>query len=129
MQLCITLLQGQVSGCNCSFCSACRTLVHRIRAATADVHVCCRHNSTEHNQQGVIYTCGSLESSIPLHSASSVAPFFASAASRYFLSVSSAVPFSASCGPRSRVQEEVRMQLPMCMCVVGTIPQNTISKE
>ena len=65
MQLCITLLQGQVSGCNCSFCSACRTLVHRIRAATADVHVCCRHNSTEHNQQGVIYTCGSLESSIP----------------------------------------------------------------
>ena len=111
MQLCITLLQGQVSGCNCSFCSACRTLVHRIRAATADVHVCCRHNSTEHNQQGMIYTCGSLESSIPL------------------LSASSAVLFSASCGPRSRVQEDIRLQLPMCMCVLGTIPQNTISKE
>ena len=129
MQLCITLLQGQVSGCNCSFCSACRTRVHRIRAATADVHVCCRHNSTEHNQQGVIYTCGSLESFIPLRSASSVALFFASAAYRYFLSASSAVRVSASCGPRSRVQEEVRLQLPMCMCVVGTIPQNTTSKE
>ena len=129
MQLCITLLQGQVSGCNCSFCLACRTLVHRIRATTADVHVCCRHNSTEHNQQGVIYTCGSLESYIPLRSAFSAALFFASAASRFFLSASSAIRFSASCGPRSRVQEEVRLQLPMCMCVVGTIPQSTISKE
>ena len=129
MQLCISLLQGQVSGCNSSFRSACRTLVHRIRAATADVHVCCRHNSTEHNQQGVIYTCCSLESSIPLRSASSAALFFASAASRFFLSASSAVRFSASCGPMSGVQEEGRLQLPMCMCVVGTIPGNTISKE
>ena len=129
MQLCISLLQGQVSGCNCSFPSACRPLVHRIRAATADVHVCCRHNSTEHIQQGVIYTCCSLESSIPLRSASCAALFFASAASRSLLSASSAVRFSASCSPRSRVQEEVRLQLPMCMCVVETIPQNTISKE
>ena len=206
MQLCISLLQGQVSGCNCSFCSACRTLVHRITATTADVHVCCRHISTDHNQQGVIYTCGSLESSIPLRSASSAALFFASAASHFFLvcflcpsllcllrtkqqgagggpaatagvyvccrhnstehnqqgviytycslessipllsassaalffasaashfflSASSAFRFSASCGPRSRVQVEVRLQLRMCMCVVGTIPQNTISKE
>ena len=77
----------------------------------------------------MIYTSGSLESSIPLRSASWVALFFASAASRFFLSASSAVRFSASCGPRSRVQEEVWLQLPMCMCVVGTIPQNTISKE
>ena len=97
MQLCISLLQRQVSGCNCSFRSACRTLVHRIRAATADVHVCCRHNSTEHNQQGVIYTCCLLQSSIPLRSASCAALFFASSASRFFLSVSSAVRFSTSC--------------------------------
>ena len=129
MQLCISLLQDQVSGCNCSFRSACRTLVHRIRAATADVHVCCRHNSTQHNQQGVIYTCSPLESSIPLRSASSPALFFASAASRFFLSASSAVRLSASCGPRSRVQVEVQLQLPMCMCVLGTISQNTISKK
>ena len=129
MQLCISLLQGLMSGCNCSFRSACRTLVHGIRAATADMHVCCRHNSTEHNQQGVIYTCCSLESSIPLRSASCAALFFASSASRFFLSASSAVRFSASCGPRSRVQEEVRLQLPMFMCVVGTLRQNTISKE
>ena len=129
MQLCISLLQGQVSGCNCSLRSTCRTLVHRIWAATADVHVCCRHNSTEHNQQGVIYTCCSLESSIPLRSASSAALFFASAASVFLLSASSAIRFSASCGPRGRVQEEVRLQLQMCMCVVGTIPQNTVSKE
>ena len=98
-------------------------------AATANVHVCCRHHSTEQNQQGVIYNCCSLESSIPLRSASSAALFFASAASRFFLSASSAFRFSASCGPSSRVQVEVRLQLPMCMCVVGTIPQNTINKE
>ena len=77
----------------------------------------------------MIYTFGSLESSIPLRSASSAALLFASAASRFFLSASSAVRFSASCGSRSRVQEEVRLQLPMCMCVLGTISQNTISKE
>ena len=77
----------------------------------------------------MIYICGSLESSILLRSVSSAALFLASAASRFFLSPSSAVRFSASCGPVSRVQEEVRLQLPMCMCVVGTIPQNTISKE
>ena len=65
MQLCSSLLQGQVSGCICSFRSACRKLLHRIRAPTADVHVCCRHISTEHNQQGVIYNCCSLESSNP----------------------------------------------------------------
>ena len=129
MQLCISLLQGQVSGCNCAFRSACCTLLHRIRAATADVHVCCRHNSTEHNQQGAKYTCCSLESSIPLRSASSAALFFALAASRLFLSASSVVRFSAFCRPRSREQEEVWLQLPMCMCVVGIIPQNTISKK
>ena len=77
----------------------------------------------------MIYTCCSLESSIPLRSASSAALFFASAASRFFLFASSAVRFSASCGPRIREQEEVRLQLPMCMCVVGRIPFNTISKE
>ena len=96
MQLYISLL-GQMSGCHCSFRSACRTLVGRIRAATADVHVCCRHGSTEHNQQEVIYTCWSLESSIPLCYASSAALFSASAASPFFLSASSAFRFSASC--------------------------------
>ena len=60
--------------------------------------MCCRHNSTEHNQQGVIYTCRSLESSIPLRSAPSAALFSASDGSRSFLSASSAVRFSASCG-------------------------------